>query len=401
MTSFLAAALFCAAATGLAAVAVQCMLLRRHLRAARLEPTGATPISVLKPLCGVDDGLEENLASFAAIEHPGYEVLLGVRSPRDPAWAIACAAVRRWPDRFRLVVQRGEPGQNPKVNQLVTLARAARHEVLVISDSNVRVDPGYLTEIAALLDDEAVGLVTHLIVGAGEQRLGSVMDHLHLAGSISPAIVAARPLMRRDVVVGKSMALRRRDLAAVGGFEAVKDVLAEDHVLGELVTGLLGKRVAIAHCPVQNTSERRTVRQFAARYARWGVLQRQAAGPLLYGSYALLNPVLLAGAGAALQRTPAALAGFLCTCAARSALDAAAVTALRPGRVRLAHLAVSPLKDLVFGAAWAYGLARRKVVWRGNRIVVGPGTRIASPQLEAAHGSLAAAIRGPEGIHGS
>jgi len=271
---------------------------------------------------------------------------------------------------------------NPKVNQLVTLAREARHGLLVVSDSNVRVDPGYLAEIAALLEDEGVGLVTHLIVGDGERSLGSIMDHLHLAGGVSPAMVAAHPWMKRDVVVGKSMALRRHDLVALGGFEAVKDVLAEDHVVGSLVTSALRKRVAIAHRPVQNFSERRTVRQFLARYSRWGVLQRQCTGRLLFGSYVFLNPVVLAGAGAALERTPAALAGFLCACLARGTLDAAAVAVLRQGRPRAAHLLITPLKDLMFAGAWVYGLVRREVWWRGNRIVVGPGTRIDVPVPE-------------------
>jgi len=117
MLSSLALFLFGAAALGLLGGAIQCWMLRRHLRGPVSEPRAPVPISVLKPLCGLDDGLEENLASFAALDHPEYEVILGVRSPRDPAWEVACAAARRWPDRFRLVVQRGEPGQNPKVNR--------------------------------------------------------------------------------------------------------------------------------------------------------------------------------------------------------------------------------------------------------------------------------------------
>jgi ceramide glucosyltransferase len=101
------------------------------------------------------------------------------------------------------------------------------------------------------------------------------MDHLHLAGSITPGVVAAQRLAGRDFVVGKSMALRREDLRAMGGFEAVKDVLAEDYVLGVMIRDVLGKRVAVAHRPIENVSERRGVRDFAGRYRRWGVLQRR------------------------------------------------------------------------------------------------------------------------------
>lgn len=386
--------LFSAAALGLLLVALQCLLLRRHV-ACRVEAPRRFPaISILKPLCGLDDGMEENLASFARLAYPEFEVVLGVASPRDAAWSVARQAARRWPDRFRVAIQRGEPGLNPKVNQLVTLARAARHGVLVVSDSNVRVEPGYLAEIAALLEDEAVGLVTHPIVGVGEARLGSLMDHLHLAGSIAPGVIAAKRLAGRDLVVGKSMALRRSDLEAMGGFEAVKDVLAEDYVMGLRVREVLGKRVAVARRPVRNVSAGRSVGEFAARYRRWGVLQRQAVGPLVYASQALLNPVLVAALATALDPTPLAVACLGGTCALKAALDGAAGRALRPGGFGVAQLALVPAKDLVFGAAWAYGLFRREVGWRGRRLRVSRGTRIEAPSRRRRALSAAGGVAG-------
>lgn len=369
-------ALFAAAALGVATVALQLVLLRRHLRGPVASPRTTPGVSILKPLCGLDDGLEENLASFAALPWPTLEVLLGVRSTGDAAYPLARAAARRWPGRFRVVLQRGAPGLNPKVNQLVTLAGAASHDVLVVSDSNVRVDPGYVAEIVGLLEDEAVGLVTHPISGEGEARVGSLMDHLHLTGSVTPGIVAAKLLASRDIVVGKSMALRRRDLEALGGFEAVQDVLAEDYVMGRMIGTVLGKRVAVARTPVRNVSASRSLADFNARYRRWGVIQRHAAGRVPYAGMALLNPILLAAAGAALRPGLASAGALAATCGAKIVLDGAAARLLRPGGFRLRQLAVVPVKDLAFGAAWALGLVRSEVDWRGNRIVVGPGTRI-------------------------
>ena len=371
--------LFGAAALGLVMVGLQLAALRRHFRAPVPAPRSAPPVSILKPLCGLDDGLEENLASFAALAWPDFEVLLGVRSSRDAAYPLARAAARRWPGRFRVVLQRGAPGLNPKVNQLVTLARAARHDLLVVSDSNVRVDPGYVAEIVALLEDDAVGLVTHPISGEGEVRVGSLLDHLHLTGAITPGIVAAKSLLGRDIVVGKSMALRRRDLEAMGGFEAVRDVLAEDYVMGRMISTVLRKRVAVARTPVRNVSARRSLGDFTARYRRWGVIQRQAAGRLPYAGLALLNPVLLATAGAAVAPGPVALGALAATCGVKIALDASAARLLRPGGFRPRQLALVPVKDLLFGAAWAAGLFRRTVAWRGTRLVVGAGTRIEAP----------------------
>jgi ceramide glucosyltransferase len=383
--------LWVVAVIGLAAVAVQTWFLARHARGVDPAPKNTPFVSVLKPLCGVDDDLARNLASFAAQDYPRYEVLLGVRTRDDAAYPHALDAAARWPGRFRVVVQRGEAGMNPKVNQLVTLARAARGEVLVVSDSNVRVAPGYLAGIAGLLEDPAVGLVTHAIVGVGEERLGSLLDNLHLACAIAPGVVAAKRLAGKDVVVGKSMAFRRSDLVALGGFEAVKDVLAEDYVLGVLVPSRLGKRVAIASRPVQNVSCSRTVGDFMARYARWAVIQRQAVGPAVYAAQVLLNPILVAAAALAAAPGRATLAAFAVVCALKALADELAARRLRPNGFRLRQLVAVPLKDLLFGAAWAYGLVRREVTWRGNRLRVLAGTRVAAP-ADAAPGEAPAAL---------
>jgi len=371
--------LFIVAAIGLAAAAVQAWSLARHARGVDPAPRTTPLVSVLKPLCGVDDDLDRNLASFAAQEYPRFEVLLGVRTRRDEAYPHALAAAARWPGTFRVVVQRGEPGMNPKVNQLVTLARAARGAVLVVSDSNVRAAPGYLAGIAALLEDDAVGLVTHAIAGVGEERLGSLLDNLHLACAIAPGVVAAKRVAGKDVVVGKSMALRRCDLAALGGFEVVKDVLAEDYVLGVLVPSRLGKRVAIASRPVESVSCSRSVGGFIARYARWSVLQRQAVGPATYAAQIVLNPILVAAVALAAAPGRSACGAFAAVCFLKAVLDDVAARRMRPNGFRVRQLAAVPLKDLLFGAAWAYGLVCREVTWRGNRIRVIAGTRVAAP----------------------
>jgi ceramide glucosyltransferase len=385
-------ALFAAAAIGLAAALVQAWVLARHARGVDPAPRRRMPfVSVLKPLCGVDDDLARNLGSFAVQDYPTYEVLLGVRTRDDAAYPHALEAAARWPDRFRVVVQRGEPGMNPKVNQLVTLARAARGEVLVVSDSNVRVAPGYLAGIAGLLEDPEVGLVTHVIAGVGEERLGSLLDNLHIAGVIAPGVVTAKRLAGKDIVVGKSMAFRRADLAALGGFEAVKDVLAEDYVLGVRVASLLGKRVAIARRPLESVSATRTVGAFVGRYARWAVLHRQAAGPVLYAAEVLLNPILFAAVALAVAPGPLALLAFAATCALKTFADELAARSLRPNGFRLRQLLAVPLKDLLIGAAWAYGLARRDVTWRGSRLRVLAGTRVATPD-DAAPDEASAAL---------
>jgi ceramide glucosyltransferase len=364
---------------GLAMLAVEGRALRRQLAGAAPVPRGASGISVLKPLRGVDDDLEANLASFASQEWGAFEVLLGLHDPGDPAGPAARAAVERWPGRFRVVIQGPDLGMNPKVSQLASLAAAAHHPVLVVSDSNVRVGPGYLAEIAARLEDPEVGLVTHLIAGVGERRWGALLENLHLAGGVATGIAAAKAIAGRDVVMGKSMALRIEDLAALGGLEPVKDLLAEDYVLGQMVPRLLGKRVELASRPVQNVVQERTAVQFFHRARRWAVLQHALVGPWLYAAQVIHNPVLFATL--ALLVAPAAwtAAAWLAVAGVRAILDGAAGAALRPGGFRAAQLLRVPVKDVLLGLAWMEGFFRRTVTWRGTRLRVLPGTRLAPP----------------------
>jgi len=369
-----------AAVLGLLVAWGQVAALWIHLRRPRVAPTRRPAISILKPLCGLDDRLAGNLLTFADLPYPNYEVLLGVRSESDPAYPLAWMAARRWPHRFRVVVQQGAPGLNPKVNQLITLARHARDGILVISDSNTRVAPDYLDDIAAGLEDPSVGLVTHPLAGDGETehdaRLGAVADSLHITGVITPGVVAAKLFARKDYVIGKSMAMRRDDLRALGGFDSVKNVLAEDFVLGRAIADVLGKRVVLGRSVVKSIAVRRPLAGFARRYARWNVMQRQCAGLPAYLALLLENPTLLAAASVVLAPGAPTIAIALACAASRMATDTLAARLLRGRAFTPRVLLASAVKDLASGAAWLYGLVNRSIEWRSHRLVVLTGSRL-------------------------
>jgi ceramide glucosyltransferase len=379
MSSKLSLALFVCAAFGLSLYFLQLVAVLVHRRGRRLAPGRQPGISVLKPLCGLDDDLIDNLECFVRLAYDRYELLLGVRDQNDAAYPIAVHMARKYPERVRVIVQRGTPGLNPKVNQLVSLARAARYDILVVSDSNVRAASHYLAEIACHLEDPQVGLVTHPVCGVDEARFGSLMDNLHLAGSVGAGMIGAKRVVGQDVVVGKSMALRRSDLETLGGFECVVDVLAEDYVLGRMIGNVLGKRVVVARTPIFNVSRRRDAREFYQRYARWSVIHRQAIGGRMYAGQALLNPTMLAAAGALVCPSGVAFGGLALAAVLKLAYDGAALKLLRGGRVPLATVVASPTKDAILAAAWAQGLVRRHVSWRGNPLRVFPGTRLSAP----------------------
>ena len=173
------------------------------------------------------------------------------------------------------------------------------------------------------------------------------------------------------------MAMRRSDLRRIGGFTRVKDVLAEDYVLGLAIPRKLGKRVVVGHQPIENVSKDRDLASFVSRYQRWAVMQRRMAGTVAYWAQLLLNPLPLALAAVALHPVgtiATAAAGIAC---AKLACDAAVARQLRPGGFSLAALALVPLKDLLVGLAGLQGLLRSTVEWRGNRLLVLEGSRLA------------------------
>jgi ceramide glucosyltransferase len=383
--AFIGLLLLIAAGLGVAMVALTVVLTILHLRKVAPVPTAWPSISVLKPLCGADDALEENLASFVALSYPGtYEVVLGVKSTEDSAYPLACEARRRWPHRVRLVLQTGEAGYNPKVNQLVCLARAARHDLLVVSDSNIRVPAGYLLDIAGHMGRPGVGCVTHPVAGNGHKSLGALLDNLHLGGTIAPGMVSAQRVLRKDLVVGKSMALWRHDLELLGGFASVANVLAEDHVLGNRLVAELGAGVAVSSLPVWNIAVEKSVGSFFQRYLRWSVTHRTAMTFPAYLAESLLNPIPLAVIGFALRPGPGAAATLAACAVLKPALDSVAFSRLRQELFSWRAFGAGWVKDGLLFITWVHGLFARTVLWRGNRLrVLQGGTLAAMPGPEA------------------
>jgi ceramide glucosyltransferase len=341
-------------------------------------PAREPEISVLKPICGLEDGLEENLASFANLSAESYEVILSIADRVDPAVGIAERVMQRFPDApFRLVVGGVMRGlvANPKVERLIAAARIARGSILFISDSNVRVSPEDLARTVSLFDDPAVGLASDLFVAGDPKSFGSAVEALHLLTFVLPASVLAQ-WAGAVCVVGKSMAVRRQVCEQLGGFESFSQVLAEDQAMGIAVREA-GFEVVGSSVVVRNITETRSLRGALDRQIRWGKI-RYAFSKYFYICEFALNPLPLALVACvwslAFSSGELRVAELSLLATVVRLAQAGILSRLTGARLSSKHVMLTPVQDILQFAAQLVPLFSSEVNWRGHRTRLGPGT---------------------------
>lgn len=340
----------------------------RRFAARPRRPAHALPaVSILKPLYGVEDGLFENLCSFCEQDYPDFEVVLGVGDAGDPALEIARRVAARFPDRARLAIGDGAPhARNPKVANLTGMLGIARDgEIVVIADADMRVAPGYLRSIVAPFEDSAIGAVTCLYAGSPQAGVASILGAMFINEQFAPSVLVAGALEPLRYCFGATIALRRSVLDALGGFAAVGMHVADDHLLGKLVTDR-GLRIALSDYVVENIVSEPDLRTLWSRELRWSRTIRSVR-PLGHAFSFLTFGLPLAAVAALLSRRNRSGAILLgAALALRVALHYETNAAL--GVPRTGSALLIPLRDALSLAVWVAAFFDRAVDWRGQRL---------------------------------
>ena len=325
------------------------------------------PVSILKPLKGIDPGFGENLRTFCEQDYPEYEVLLGFSEPADDAIPRVNRMVTSLSDcNVRVVISTGRPGVNRKVSNLEGLVESARHPILAISDSDMRVDRSYLARsMAEYFSSRNVGLVTSLYKISNPESIGAALESLTIALDFIPSVLVARRLEGITFGLGASLVLSKKALEDIGGFSAIGDYLADDYQLGNQLCKR-GYSIILSRHVIENVAGPMSVADHCVHQLRWARTYR-ASRPKGFAGYGITHLVpfsllLLIAEG------PTALSLSILGSAVTVRYGLAYVLHRRVihSRQWLKWLVLVPIKDILGFGIWAWSFTSRKVRWRGS-----------------------------------
>ena len=369
-----------AVSTAIACLYAAIIVLNRPRRS-RAAPTlrRIPAVSVFITLRNMDDGLEENLASVLSQAYPSYEVYFAVDTLNDPCMPVIERVRARYPGVRSAVVAAGHSSvSNPKISKLAQLESRSDAELIWVLDSDVRVAPGTLSSLVTEYVGNNTSIVFSPVRCSGAKSFGSIVEMSYINFFLSGSILTLWKLLRRRVVVGKSLLIERRVLDHFGGFSYFADVLAEDHWLGETFA-LSGFKVRCSSVWVDNIKETTTVMNYFSRISRWAKLRYHLKKPVFLLE-SLLNPVALTLCALPVLKT-AALPVALAVVAIRIALEYIVFFAVNNGeRFRMRTLVLLPaavlVKDILMIALYCLPVFSNSVNWREGRIKIGKYTML-------------------------
>jgi len=348
-----------------------------RFRAEREDATDFAPsVSVLKPIHRIEQNFYASLASFFRQEDSSFEIVFGLGEGSDPArWTLA-QLQRDFPRvPMKVVTVPESPSANPKMTKLERMLGEASHEILVLSDADIRVEPGYLRSVVRPLRDGKVGLVTCLYRGVPAKQYLSILEALGISGDFAGQVLLGRMVQGVRFGLGATMATRKQQIAAIGGIAKWADYLADDFILGREIAQA-GYRVHLSHAVVETVLPRRTLAEFLRQQLRWARTIRSCS-PQGYPGLIFVFGVPLAFFAWAIQPGSGLALAVLAAVSLARFLSAwtAGVLVCRDG-VLAKYFWLLPLRDVIALGVWVMSFFGREVVWRDARYRLEPGGKI-------------------------
>jgi len=346
-----------------------CLLLVHVRRNATRPPETLAfpPISIIKPLAGLEEALEEDLTTFFQQDYAApIELIFCSQDPGDPAMKLAETVAARFPNVAARFVTSASTALNPKIANLIPALQEASWDQVLLSDANVCVSTDYLTRMVTERISTGASLVSNLVIGIGEESIGATFENGQLTTFVASAVCFALHVGRTTCVIGKSILLNRRELEELGGLEQLSSFLCEDFLMGQLYAQA-GKRVVLSTTSVVfNRNRKTTVGAFLSRHVRW---LRMTATIRLWTLPAQMMAYPLVWALATALIWPShgwAIAGFCLLAAAKAGCDTLLARRMRGASIPLRYLIFSPLREFLMFGAILYALAVPRVRWRNR-----------------------------------
>jgi ceramide glucosyltransferase len=342
----------------------------------RVLPEYTPPVSVLKPVRGVDFGSYENFASFCRQEYPDYEILFAVNDAADPAVPLIRRIIADFPRReIRLLVGGEQLGANRKVNKLARLAREARSEVLVLTDGDVRVAPRFLREVVAPLSDRKTGAATSFYRGIAEKNLGAQIEAIGASSDFFAGVLMAAWTEGITFALGASIGTTKQWLAKIGGFEAIADALADDYELGHRIAKA-GGEVVLSRETVWTMYPAQTLRSFWDHQVRWARTVRLCR-PLSYIGLLFTQGLPWALLAAVVAPAKWIAGAYLLAYAVLRFAMAWTVGIWGVGdEVLRQKIWLVPLRDAIHFVVWLASFGSNRIRWGNVDYVIGQGRMV-------------------------
>lgn len=345
-------------------------LIRRYARRTSPKLVAPEAVTLLKPLCGAETHLLADLEALCTQNYPGrVQLVCGIQDPADPAIAVVERLRQAHPGAdISLVVSAIKHGENPKISNVLNMMPSARHDTIILSDSDMSVGRTYVRDVVATLQQPGIGAVSCLYRGRAVGGIWSRLAASAVDCHFLPSVLVGLRFGLATPCFGSTIAMHRETLRQIGGFEAVRDVLADDYVIGDLVRQK-GQQVAVANFTIGHAFSETSFGELVRHELRWARTIR-LLDPVGYAASIVTHPLPFALAAAALSGFSATSAMIMIgtlVCRMNVPLQVARLAGGSAGLVRY-----TPIRDLLSFAIFLVSLGPGPVSWRGSRFRVGP-----------------------------